>query len=616
MREMIFVFFVYGLAFFILGFAILLYPKKGSKFRLANDVWLIGAFGILHGINEWLDMFTLIQEPLEMMSLKTIRLVILPVSFFFLLWFGTKTIAEAKKKYSPLKAVPIILFAIWVIITAVSVQRFLMGDIWARYLLGAPGIFLTSYALILLLPEFKETEFPAVVGNLKLAAGALFFYGIFSGLIVPGAGFFPASAFNHAVFLDKVGIPVQIFRACCAILTTYGMLQVLGIFRYETEVRIRDLLEDTSNFLKDLLDTMGEGAVVIDRNYKIVMANRSYLLQTGRGDEVIGEHCYRVSHGIEKPCYEEGEDCPVKKVFETGESATSVHVHYREDGGKFHAKLNAYPISGPSKDVVQALEIIRDITKRKEAERKLREAHGKLQRTYDELKSLDRLKSDIIANVSHELRTPITIAESALDLARTEEDRDEINDLLEMAMEALSRQNLIVGDLIEASRVGKVETEIKFENMNLGRSIELVVGEFSPMAAHRKIGMNVSVPDNLPKVKSDRRQLEHILQNLLANAIKFNKAGGKITVEAREEGKFVEVSVSDTGIGIAKENHVKVFDRFYQVDASATRAYGGTGLGLAVVKEMVKAHGGKIDVESELGKGSTFCFTLPIAKGG
>jgi two-component system sensor histidine kinase VicK len=105
-----------------------------------------------------------------------------------------------------------------------------------------------------------------------------------------------------------------------------------------------------------------------------------------------------------------------------------------------------------------------------------------------------------------------------------------------------------------------------------------------------------------------------VLRNLISNAIKFNKEGGEIIIEARERGNMVEVCVSDTGIGIPEDRLDKIFERFYQVDSSPSRRYGGTGLGLAIVKETVEAHGGRITVESKLGKGSRFCFTLPAAR--
>ncbi|MFQ6137425.1 MAG: sensor histidine kinase, partial [Candidatus Hydrothermarchaeales archaeon] len=132
--------------------------------------------------------------------------------------------------------------------------------------------------------------------------------------------------------------------------------------------------------------------------------------------------------------------------------------------------------------------------------------------------------------------------------------------------------------------------------------------------SENEIEIKTSIQEDLPKVRADFDELKHVIINLLDNAIKFNRRGGKVLIEAGPQGNVVEVSVSDTGIGIAEEHLEKIFDRLYQVDISTTRKHGGIGMGLAVAKEIVEAHGGEITVKSELGKGSRFRFTLPIAR--
>ncbi|MFQ6136242.1 MAG: sensor histidine kinase, partial [Candidatus Hydrothermarchaeales archaeon] len=131
--------------------------------------------------------------------------------------------------------------------------------------------------------------------------------------------------------------------------------------------------------------------------------------------------------------------------------------------------------------------------------------------------------------------------------------------------------------------------------------------------SENEIEIKTSIQEDLPKVRADFDELKHVLLNLLDNAIKFNRKGGEVLIEAGQKGDVVEVSVSDTGIGIAEEHLEKVFDRLYQIDVSTTRKHGGIGMGLAVAKEIVEAHGGRIWVESEIGKGSHFCFTVPVA---
>jgi PAS domain S-box-containing protein len=236
-----------------------------------------------------------------------------------------------------------------------------------------------------------------------------------------------------------------------------------------------------------------------------------------------------------------------------------------------------------------------------------------LEEAYGELKELDKLKDDIISNVSHELKTPITICSGAIELAMEEKDEKKRNELLTMGREALHEQNRIVGDLLNVAKVKKRALRLKSETVNLTKAVEVVVHEMRPRATKSKIKIKTDLPESLD-IKTDFTGLYNVLINLIDNAIKFNKKGGKISIEAMQKGEFAEISVTDTGIGIAEDKLPKLFDGFYQVDSSSSRVYGGTGLGLTVAKEIIEAYGGKIGVESEPGRGSKFYFTLPIAK--
>jgi two-component sensor histidine kinase len=231
--------------------------------------------------------------------------------------------------------------------------------------------------------------------------------------------------------------------------------------------------------------------------------------------------------------------------------------------------------------------------------------------------SIDEFKSNLIANVNHELRTPLTIAQCALELAREEEREGRREELLKMAMNALVRQNVTISNLLDASYMGDgSKREVKLEEVNLTHVITLVSSEFKPTVIQRKIEVDVRVQKNLLGVRADYEQLTHVVRNLFSNAIKFNKDGGEVIIEAEKKGGMVEVCVSDTGIGIPSAMQEKIFERFYQLDSSITRPYVGTGMGLAVAKEIVEEYGGKIWTESEPGRGSKFYFTWPIAKGG
>jgi hypothetical protein len=306
---MIAVYFIYGLAFFILGIAIAIYPKQHSKFLLAENVWLIAVFGILHGLNEWVDMFIMIQKPFDTADLQLIRSVLLPVSFIWLLLFGIKSIPGSKKRQLRSVLLPIVLIFIWLIIVVTSSQRLLMADIWARYFLAVPGAVLTFYALIVQETEIRKSIVSKKIGYLKLSAYAFLIYGFFSGLIVPEAGFFPANFFNYVTFKEIVVIPVQVFRTLCAALILYGMIGALHIFDWETTEalrRSRDELEinvkERTRELEEALDKVKilSGYLPICASCKKIRDDKGYWNQI---EMYIRDHSEaEFSHGICPEC--------------------------------------------------------------------------------------------------------------------------------------------------------------------------------------------------------------------------------------------------------------------------------------------------------------------------
>lgn len=258
-------------------------------------------------------------------------------------------------------------------------------------------------------------------------------------------------------------------------------------------------------------------------------------------------------------------------------------------------------------------ELERDIKKRKRLEREIKTSYERLESAYGKLKELDRMKDEFLSNVSHELRTPLAAITGAIDIMLDEDIAEDHRKLLSMSKRNVDHLNKLLGDILEFARMEYKSEELKMDAVALYDVVDWSIREITSMADENQITLKASLQRDLPKVKADKDKLKQVFINLLGNAIKFNKKGGEVVVRAKRKGGLVEVSVSDTGIGIAEEHLDKVFDRFYQVDGSAKRKYPGTGLGLALVKKIVEAHGGRIWAESELGKGSTFYFTLPIA---
>ncbi len=243
----------------------------------------------------------------------------------------------------------------------------------------------------------------------------------------------------------------------------------------------------------------------------------------------------------------------------------------------------------------------------------LKEAHEKLGVAYDELKSISELKRNIVSNVSHELYTPLTIIKGSLDILRDEEKDESKMKLLQLAQNAISRQKLIIRNLIEAAELERGEIKLELRPVKIEELILSLADEFKPQLLDKGISMSINIKEDIPPVLADRIRIKHVLRNLINNAIKFNKKEGKILIEV-EKKENIEVCIEDTGIGIPEDKVNKIFQRLYQVDSSTSRRYGGTGMGLMVVKETIEAHGGSVSVKSKEGKGTRICFTLPFAK--
>jgi PAS domain S-box-containing protein len=365
--------------------------------------------------------------------------------------------------------------------------------------------------------------------------------------------------------------------------------------------RAEKALKASEKRLRTILDSVQAGIMIINaETHVIVDANPSAIEMFGAPrEQVIGSVCHNYI------CPAEEGQCPVTDLGQIVDKSERVLLTANGKWVPIIKTVVPVRLNGGK----HLLESFVDITEQKRAEEALKKA-------YEELKTLDELKSNIIANVSHELRTPITIAKGVMEIVGDEEDKKTKKKLLKMAMDALDRQNLIVGNLIKAARMKEKIKGLKMEPVDVADAIYLVLTEFKPLARKRKVEIGVRVEEDLPMVRADYEELMHVLRNLVVNAIKFNKEGGEVMVEAGKKGDMVRVCVKDTGIGIPKDKLDRVFERFYQVNSAVTRRYGGTGMGLAIAKEIVKAHGGEITVKSRPGKGSTFCFTLPVAEEG
>jgi signal transduction histidine kinase len=244
-------------------------------------------------------------------------------------------------------------------------------------------------------------------------------------------------------------------------------------------------------------------------------------------------------------------------------------------------------------------------------ERRVAERTADLARALEKLRGVDRLKSDIIANLSHELRTPLLHMKGYIDLlaegamgALTPKQAEGLG----VAQEAVERLESVVEDIVDFNSLH--EKRLALEPVYLPDVCRNVIHASSVSASRRRASVALALAPGVPQVLADRLALTRVLRHLLENAIKFGPANQLVQMEAEKAGRNVRVTVRDQGPGLAEEELDRVFDVFYQADGSATRKAGGLGLGLALVKRLVEAHGSEIQVESELGRGSSFWFEL------
>jgi signal transduction histidine kinase/CheY-like chemotaxis protein/HAMP domain-containing protein len=254
----------------------------------------------------------------------------------------------------------------------------------------------------------------------------------------------------------------------------------------------------------------------------------------------------------------------------------------------------------------------------------LEEAQTRLQENYDILKTMNQelqraneVKNKFLSIMSHELRTPLTVINGYLSLVLEKNygaPSGELRDILTVVKEQGMNQLGLIEDLLDLTRIESGEFRLYRQSLGIGDLIGKTVENFRPKSEEKKIDMVVELEDDLPTVYWDFQKMLQVLQNLVDNALKFTPAGGRITLIAEAKSDFIELKIKDNGIGIPREQMGQIFDRFYQVDSSSTRRFGGSGLGLSIVREIIHAHNGKIFVESEERKGTTFLILMPLGE--
>jgi two-component system phosphate regulon sensor histidine kinase PhoR len=330
---------------------------------------------------------------------------------------------------------------------------------------------------------------------------------------------------------------------------------------------------------KRILEAMHEGVIVIDRDGRVVLVNPALRSTLLLGADAVGKLLIETMRHADLATL----------VVRAREAPDDPPVEIELPGIKPRRMLvQAAPLSGDDQGL---LLVFVDVT---------------------ELRRLESLRRDFVANASHELRTPIAAVRSATETLQSGalEDPVAANRFLDIIERNAQRLQSLVEDMLELSKLESNEFKLKRERVELQRIVPIVLALFRERAEKKGVRLAADLAPMLPPVEGDWRALEHVLSNLVDNAIKYCPPGARIIVSAAGDDARVRLVVADNGPGIAAEHLPRVFERFYRVDAGRSRELGGTGLGLSIVKHMVDTMRGKVSVESAPGRGSTFTVSL------
>jgi two-component system phosphate regulon sensor histidine kinase PhoR len=346
----------------------------------------------------------------------------------------------------------------------------------------------------------------------------------------------------------------------------------------EMSARLKEVVEAISEDrarLATILDNMADGVIMTDTEGKIALANQA------------AEKLFKIKETEDKPLIEAVRDHEVDELLKLClKTAQTQSVQYESGISKRYLRAIALPITHSG-----VLLLFQDLT---------------------ELRNLQTTRRELIGNISHEFRTPLAGIKAMVETLRggAVDDKKAARDFLTRIDSEVDRLTHMVAELTELSRIETGKAELKKEAVNLNDLAEEVITQLSPQAERQKLTLETELAARLPKVSADPVRVRQVITNLVHNAIKFTRSGGRITITTRRLEGSVVVAIADTGVGIPKEDLPHVFERFYKGDKA--RAGEGTGMGLAIAKHVIEAHGGRIWVESEEGKGATFSFSLPL----
>jgi len=347
--------------------------------------------------------------------------------------------------------------------------------------------------------------------------------------------------------------------------------------------RMRDVIAGKSK-LEAVLLSMFEGIMVVDNNGGVLLINQTLRKLFDVKQNFEGKTALELIRNIE---IQEITDAVLK--LKEGFKSKEISVTVPEEKILL---INAVPIM--KADICDgAVLVFHDIT---------------------DLRRLEKIRRDFVANVSHELRTPVcsikgyseTLLEGAL------HDKNNAEDFLKIIYSDCERLAKLIDDILDLAKIESDNLALNLKSCDVKEIVQRIVSGMSMRIKAKSLDINVKIPDQIAGIMADENRIAQVLVNLIENALKYTKRG-EISISALEEGDFLRINVTDTGIGIPEKDIPRLFERFYRVDKARSKELGGTGLGLSIVKHIVYAHNGKVSVQSAQGKGSVFSFTVPKA---
>jgi len=575
---MILVWFVYGLAFFVLGLVILVYPKKGSKFDLARCIWMVGVFGIVHGLNEWLDMFISIGGPLPPNLLVRVRMFVLPASFFWLVLFGATVLSRNTKKRRLPRMVPGLLAVGWLLTLLLDEpsRQPLVENIWSRYLLCVPGTLLTAWALLLERRRFRAMGLRSVTRDLAIGAATFVAYGVFAGLVVRKADFFPASILNYETFTSLTGLPVQLLRAICAVVAAWSIIRVLDVFRWEShealrvsEARCATIAAAMPVFLfmtdPDMVVTFVQGKGLDLLGLRPEQIQGRPILEAFPSGASLVDHCRRALSGQEFATTILIESIPFEVYFSTLRDRT-----------------------GATTSIVG---VAVDVSARMEAQRELDEYRRKIEKHAHEA-----AVGVLSATVARHVAEPLTVIQLVLERAAADlagpEAQNIVRGSIGRSLTELSRARETLSRFMEMAHPEAAATE---QPIGLYQIAKRTMSVFADSALRRNLTIAVKNMDAVPLLTVSPREVEQIFYHLIQRAIDAadGRSEQKLTISSSVGEDCIELLFCDTCGGTRSRppgpDLAHVVPNTDDLD--------GLGLGVAVVKQIVAGHGGQITVE-------------------